>query len=349
MKKYAQNWQAGILFFWFLIFAYLVVPQEIHVTYPKEFPRVVFQAYPVDPRDLFRGDYVVLNYSFSRPDIAAETLSDEFINELEDILNTSTSGDKVYLLLEVDEEGNALPIGYDRKKPEDDALFLKGKIYADYRGRNAEVLFGIERYYVPEGTGRELERARNRGKLKVEVAIHPKKGKSLITNVFIDTKDSLPEEDDEWTVSDFLPEEGQHYTFGADGTYSIPSGYDFLTTTTPQNFRRNDEEDDFSETYAFVHGDDGSTILFKKGGEIIEAIPMESFFQDLPLNEEEKTIADEQIVFSYSGKNIRFELLFTNISADVYRNEFATVVDVRAFDGMVFYSLKEDVPEQEPL
>jgi uncharacterized membrane-anchored protein len=119
---------------------------------------VVLQTVPVDPRDLFRGDYVVLRYTISA-------------------LKTSRafrSGDTVYVRLA--RQGDVWEaVDVAAAPPEDrNQVFLRGRVARelyrfDRNGPGYEVEYGIESYFVPEGTGRRLERARSA--LRVRVVI----------------------------------------------------------------------------------------------------------------------------------------------------------------------------------
>tara|TARA_B100000315_G_scaffold108481_1_gene99566 strand:+ start:3435 stop:4004 length:570 start_codon:yes stop_codon:yes gene_type:complete len=122
---------------------------------------VVLQAVPVDPRSLFQGDYVDLNYEISL---------------LPPYLSDSPPGAKVYVsLMERDDVWEA--ITYNTRKPGGDRVFIKGIV-----GRRGSVDFGIGTYFVPEGTGRVIERVQD---LKIRVAIDGG-GAALIKEVLID-------------------------------------------------------------------------------------------------------------------------------------------------------------------
>ena len=122
---------------------------------------VVLQAAPVDPRSLFQGDYVDLNYE---------------ISPLPPYLSDSPPGATVYVsLMEKDDVWEA--VAYNTGKPDGDQLFIKGIVR-----RRGVLDFGIGTYFVPEGTGRVIERAED---LKVKVAISGD-GTPLITEVLVD-------------------------------------------------------------------------------------------------------------------------------------------------------------------
>lgn len=174
----------GICSIWAAIFAFLIVPQTIQVI-SDDYPRVILKSQPVDPRDLFRGDYVTLSYAFASPNLREEADIDQELNEkLESILEFSESGENVYALLVVGEDSRAEVVDFEKTKPQAPDLFLRGKVRnTGWRGKS--LAFGIEKYFVPEGKGRELEKARNAENLEVEVAINPKSGKALITDILV--------------------------------------------------------------------------------------------------------------------------------------------------------------------
>lgn len=129
---------------------------------------VLLETVPVDPRDLFRGDYVMLNYKITTLDPAALGLFKEL-----------RKGEVVYVGL--------VPRGkYWTAKsmhltpPE--GLYLRGTVSSAEGFVEARISYGIESFFVPEGRGREIERARDR--LSVEVAI-ARDGSAVIRRIFL--------------------------------------------------------------------------------------------------------------------------------------------------------------------
>ncbi len=142
---------------------------------------MVFQTAPIDPRDIFRGDYVRFDYLFS--DIPLRQL-DEAIQE-----HGLRKGQKVYLALETDSSGvssggmlhTTPPQGpylqgyvtshwpYRRFGSQDKAQHRKA--IAD--ARSVQVKYGIEQYYVQQGSGYEMEKLRgSRSEFQVPLLIH---------------------------------------------------------------------------------------------------------------------------------------------------------------------------------
>lgn len=155
--------------FWLVIILGFIAIKEFTLQSGKE---VILKTQPVDPRDLFRGDYVVLRYEISRLDMAS--LQSDGVFSIDD---------KVYVALDI-VDGYAVAEGLYKGQPKQ-GLFIKGTV-RQINANTASVEYGIESYFVPEGRGYEIERAR--GKLEVKVAID-RYGNSLIKNILIDGKE----------------------------------------------------------------------------------------------------------------------------------------------------------------
>jgi uncharacterized membrane-anchored protein len=123
---------------------------------------VLVRVQPVDPRDLFRGDYVILSYDFSRvPQDGIQGLSDSEHGSWKQL-----QGRPVYVTLVPDSNGvHHRAEKVTVVKPER-GLFIKGQME-----RYGSMKFGIESYFVQEGTGREYERAIRDRKLTAELAV----------------------------------------------------------------------------------------------------------------------------------------------------------------------------------
>jgi uncharacterized membrane-anchored protein len=123
---------------------------------------VLVRVQPVDPRDLLRGDYVILSYPFSRvPQQGIEGLSEKERGSW-----TKMEGRTVYVPLVPDSvPGHWRGAGATVVKPAT-GLFLKGQI-----PRYGPIQFGIEAYYVQEGAGHHYEQAIRDRKLSAELAV----------------------------------------------------------------------------------------------------------------------------------------------------------------------------------
>jgi uncharacterized membrane-anchored protein len=125
---------------------------------------VTLTVVPIDPHDLFRGDYVTLNYPISRLDTDKLAGDDEF-----------KYGDAIYVAL--DNSANATAITHAAPSA---GVFLKGTIddvdertACDNAGKcwTYRIAYNLEKFFVPEGTGRELEGLRNDQRISVDVAV----------------------------------------------------------------------------------------------------------------------------------------------------------------------------------
>jgi uncharacterized membrane-anchored protein len=110
---------------------------------------VLLQVEPVDPRDLLRGDYVTLGYAFSR--VPAGNYQ---------------AGQAVYVRLISGADGRHYRAGGFLGEPPASGLFIRGTAQS-----NGRATYGIESYYVQEGTGHDYENAVRSRKLWAEVAI----------------------------------------------------------------------------------------------------------------------------------------------------------------------------------
>jgi uncharacterized membrane-anchored protein len=132
--------------------------------------RVLLKTIPVDPLDMFRGDYVVLSYE---------------ISNLERWKWQETSyrrGETVFVKLT--RQGRFWDAeSVSKSLPPSGELFMKGRVRR-MTNNSLTVEYGIESYFVPEGKGRELEQHAGRG-LTVEARVD-RHGRALIRNVRLD-------------------------------------------------------------------------------------------------------------------------------------------------------------------
>lgn len=120
---------------------------------------ILLRVVPVDPRDMFRGDYVILNYEFSRVPPQG----------IEGLPNTSgAQGRTVYVHLVADPDGKHWRMARISTSPA--AAPSEKCIRGTVTGWN-RVECGIESYYVQEGTGRKYEDAIRSRRLSAEAAV----------------------------------------------------------------------------------------------------------------------------------------------------------------------------------
>lgn len=153
---------------------------------------VVLQTEPVDPRSLFMGDYARLNYSISRLRLDG----DEAVGGDREFRRR----DVVWVALQPDPAGaRALSVHRERSGVPAGLVALRGEVlYASdhdwdrasnksVKRRTLQVRYGIEQYFVQEGTGRQIERPQGGEKVAILAAIDAR-GKAGISAVLLDGK-----------------------------------------------------------------------------------------------------------------------------------------------------------------
>jgi uncharacterized membrane-anchored protein len=150
----------------------------------REGTEVTLQTRPVDPRDFLRGDYVVLSYDISS--VPAGALKD-----------TPSSGKSIYVKLAPKADGffEAVSAHTEPVAVANGEVLIHGHatggISCGAQIRNfcerIQINYGIERYFVPEGEGREIESARNERKVTIVAAVTAS-GRAAIKRLLIDGK-----------------------------------------------------------------------------------------------------------------------------------------------------------------
>ena len=137
---------------------------------------VLLRVQPVDPRDMFRGDYVTLTYGFSRlPANAIPALPDAHANE-----SARLQGRTIYMQLIPETDGEHYRGGTYSLTPPSEGLFLRGTV----SGWNM-INFGIDRYFVQAGSGHTYEDAVRSRHLWAQVAVAPY-GQAAVTGLKIE-------------------------------------------------------------------------------------------------------------------------------------------------------------------
>ncbi len=163
--------------------AFLVVDR---VGILREGREVMLQTRPVDPRDFLRGDYVALGYDIST--MPAGALKDQPSNGRQSMVfvKLAPNADGFYQAVSVHLEPVAV------NAPE---VLIRGRVASgatcgsDSRQfcDRLQLRYGLERYFVPQGEGKELEAARNQRKVTVVAAVTPA-GRAAIKRLLLDGK-----------------------------------------------------------------------------------------------------------------------------------------------------------------
>lgn len=165
---------------WFLGIASYTAYKEYWLNFGTS---VMLKVNPVDPRDLFRGDYVILDYVISRQQRDQKFI--DYNGEVHESMKVN-SGNTVYVMLVKD--GSFYKGGNIYAKKPKKGLFIKGSVGKRFNfSSNFTIVYGIENYYVPEGEGLKLEKERNRNRLSAKIMLDLD-GNASIKNLYIDNK-----------------------------------------------------------------------------------------------------------------------------------------------------------------
>jgi uncharacterized membrane-anchored protein len=138
---------------------------------------VLLETARVDPRDLLRGDYLILNYKIS--DVPTNLFSPPVTKDL-------SHDTKIYVALAPATNQFYIVVKASTNEfvPATDEVLLKGKsAWARWNPptNSVHVEYGLERFYVAEGTGNPT------GKLTARVVV-PASGRGRVKEVFVDGK-----------------------------------------------------------------------------------------------------------------------------------------------------------------
>ncbi|MEO0543950.1 MAG: GDYXXLXY domain-containing protein [Pseudomonadota bacterium] len=124
----------------------------------------VLQTEPIDPRDLLRGRYVVLNYAIARPD---PDVVRQFFETLPD--DRFYRDETIYVALAMGEDGFHNVSAISLKKPEE-GLFLRARAsFTPNLNGDLRANYGIGRFYTNEKLAPELEARMRNGETTIVV------------------------------------------------------------------------------------------------------------------------------------------------------------------------------------
>lgn len=182
MSRIPRVWlfvAAGLIQVFFIA---LMVSDRVYIL--RAGTNVTLKTRAVDPRDLLRGDYVILNYDISS--VASGALKD---------MPSKGKGTAIYVKLAQAADGFHKAVSVHREPVPLAAgeVMIRGFLAAgDNCGpdrldfcSSIQLNYGLESFFVPQGEGREIEKARNDGKLAVIAAV-TSGGRAAIRRLLID-------------------------------------------------------------------------------------------------------------------------------------------------------------------
>ncbi len=147
---------------------------------------ILLETIPYDPRDIFRGDYVTLSYKIDEVSIEKfpEVLRDEEAQE--EYLRKD-----IYAVLK--KKGDFYTVDYmTYKEPKDKVYltskityfypFMENRIDEDEIDRKIHMNYNLDKYFVPENTGKELEDMSRKGELVARIKVY--NGYAILTEIF---------------------------------------------------------------------------------------------------------------------------------------------------------------------
>lgn len=165
---------------------------------------VLLKIRPIDPRDPFRGDYITFQYDISR----IKGNSFHSLGSQEKI----KYGDKIYIPLV--KKGNYwIKDGSVSKNKPNAGIFIKGAIKDIKWGENLPeeifVSYGIEEYFIPENSGRDVSFS---GRDTFAKVVLDKNGNAVLKSVYVNGKLWPPKDSSNKMIPEFLSDDAD---FGA--------------------------------------------------------------------------------------------------------------------------------------
>ncbi|NLV68119.1 MAG: GDYXXLXY domain-containing protein [Spirochaetes bacterium] len=175
MNNYRKIMMPIIVLIQVAVLVFMAVNQEYILAAGK---KVMLKCEPIDPRSLFSGDYVILNYEITRTDLDTITVKP---GEKQSFRVNET----IYIALEKPESSKYWRAAAASR----DINWLRSMYKTVIRGRidrYYNIKFGVEDYFVPQHEGINIER--NLDNVHVEVSVMPD-GKSAISRLFLDGRE----------------------------------------------------------------------------------------------------------------------------------------------------------------
>lgn len=130
--------------FWAVVLAqvlFLLGWAGYHESVRQNAPSVLLRPRPVDPRDILRGDYMILDYDISH--IALPEGEEK-----------PAAGSELFVVLEKRGEVHEVAwISSEEPEVEPGQVWVRGRVDGFPEERRVYLHYGIEQYFVPEGKG----------------------------------------------------------------------------------------------------------------------------------------------------------------------------------------------------
>ncbi len=178
MKPYQKILFPVIVAAQIAVLGFMIAKQEILLTHGT---KVLLKCQPIDPRSLFSGDYVILNYEISA--IGEDIISKSGIKETDQLEKK-----EIFVALAIKPDGKHYgAVAVSEKIDELKKLYpliIRGRV--EYASKTLRVRYGVESYFVPQKEGKIIEDSLK--DVSVEVSIS-ESGESAISKLFIGDKE----------------------------------------------------------------------------------------------------------------------------------------------------------------
>lgn len=124
-----------------LMLAGLVSPLLVRATGTTAY----LETRPVDPRAMFRGDYVILSYAVGEGVVGAETAR-----------QATEKGKPLYVTITTDRPARVVNVGFERPRLQEGEACLIGRVLRS-QGQATVDFPQVAQYFVAEGEGRDIE------------------------------------------------------------------------------------------------------------------------------------------------------------------------------------------------
>ena len=120
---------------------------------------ILLETAPIDPVDLFRGNYVALSYVISTVNLETTPHDKEFIEK-----------ETIYALLsQKDEFWTIDKVSHKKPQVQQNQVCMKGKVTSSWRENQVRVEWGIESFFLPTDQAKKVEREREDAKAGITV------------------------------------------------------------------------------------------------------------------------------------------------------------------------------------
>jgi uncharacterized membrane-anchored protein len=156
-----------ITIIWMMVFFLWVIITQEYTLYSWE--EIYLETVPVDPRDLLRWDYVTLRYAFENDELVENYI----------IQNNIQDWTPLYISFRKDSENNGTVSSVGETKP-GSWIFLQVQVKQQSWWRSG-LETGIWKYFVPQWTGREIEKVWSDMKVLAKIDTY---GTAKIVNLY---------------------------------------------------------------------------------------------------------------------------------------------------------------------